>query len=306
MNEILNLPLKEIRPPSIIMSLVNKDSLSYLELRESIRSDGMMQNLTVKQSENTNYKYELVTGLKRYTIAQELELEYVPCLIIKAESSDIIIKQIQENCCRDQPSKLDLYLHFKRLLLCRPDLTFGDIAMLVHKSPMWVKDILSLQELIPEAKVLMEDNEITITAAVVLAKLPTSIQYDLLDSSIELDSNDFLQKCRKLKKAYTAAAKQGNVIEWEKQYLTDPVPSIRTFSEVRQEYILCEFGKQFMKDNPTLTPLEIWKKAMEWVIQLDPVSVKKHYEKLQEVEERRHKYLNHAQSPRTIKKKSKD
>jgi len=306
MSEILNIPLTEIKSPSIIMSLVNKDSLAYLELRESIKTEGLLQNLTVKKCpQDVYYAYELVTGLKRYTIAKDLGLEVVPCIIVDAPSSDMIIKQIQENCCRQQPSNLDLSLHFKRLMLCRPDLTFGDLAMLVHKSPEWVKNILTLQELIPAAKSMMENNEMPIESALVLAKLPSSIQYDLLDSAVELKTQDFLRQCRTLRKAYKAAARQGRVIEWEQKYLTEPVPEVRSMMVIKSESTTGAYGEQFIKNHPNMAPLDIWKNAMLWILQLDPQSVVKHHRKLQRIESRKHTKLKGVNSTGESKKKIK-
>ncbi len=273
MNKILNIELTKIRPPAIILMSVDKDSLCYMELRDSIHSEGILQNLTVKESNATDYEYELVTGLKRYTIANELGLEIVPCIIVDAPEAEVIIKQIQENCCREQPSDLQLAMHFKRLLLIRPYLTYGDLAGLVNKSPLWVKNILSLEYLTPAAKRLVEDNVVPLTSAIVLSKLPGSIQKDLLESATELNSQEFLLKCRRIKKTYREAIEQGTLIEIEHTERGDPFPALRTVSVLRIEHRECIAGRSFLEDNPGIEPLKIWKEAIGWAIQLDPVSV---------------------------------
>ncbi len=273
MNELLNIPTRLIKPPQIVMMLVNKDSLSYMELRDSIKAEGILQNLTVRLcTEDTKYQYEIVTGLTRYTVAQDLDLETVPCMIVKTEGYDLILKQIQENCCRKAPSKMELSLHFKRLLLLKPELTFCDLAGLIHKSPEWVRGILTLQTLIPPAKRLMEENQISMTAATVLSNLPDSIQEDLIDAAVDLEPQDFLKTCRTLRKNYKRAVNQGILIESDIYRTLDIPPSLRTMPVIKTEYNMSIAGKEFIESHPGLDSLEAWQSAIAWVLQLDDVS----------------------------------
>ena len=291
MNELLNIPVSEIRPPSIVMMLVDKNSLSYMELPDSIRSEGILQNLTVRKSEKDDYKYELVTGLKRYTVAKELDAEYVPVMIIEAPDADIIIKQIQENCCRETPSNLQLSIHFKRLLLLKPELTFGDLACIIHKSSIWVQNILNLQYLTPQAKLFVKSNEIPLTSAIVLSKLPKTVQDDLLEDATELDTREFLQQCRTTKKAYMEACRQGTLIEWRNTNTNTQSPSIRNMNTLRIEHERCLYGKSFLEDNPGIKSIEIWKAALGWVLQLDKTSVTNYNKKNEQLEEKKRKRL---------------
>lgn len=277
----------KICPPAIILMLVDKDSLGYMELRDSIRSEGILQNLTVKISNAIDYEYELVTGLKRYTIANELGLEMVPCIIVEAPDAEVIIKQIQENCCREQPSNLQLAMHFKRLLMLRPTITWGELSCLVHKSPLWVKNILSLEYLTPAAKKLVEANAVTLTSAIVLSKLPGSIQKDLLESATELNSQEFLLKCRRIKKAYSEAVQQGTLIELENTVRDDPLPSLRPLYVLRVEHRECIAGCSFLEDNPDIEPIKIWKEALGWALQLDSISVEAYKAKSEQLEAER-------------------
>ncbi len=293
MNELLNIPTHLIKPPQIVMMLVNKNSLEYMELRDSIKAEGILQNLTVRLcEEDTKYQYEIVTGLKRYTVAQELDLETVPCMIVETEGYDLILKQIQENCCRKAPSKMELSLHFKRLLLLKPELTFCDIAGMVHKSPEWVRGILTLQALIEPAKRLMEKNEISMTAATVLAHLPNSIQEDLIDSAVDLEPHDFLEACRKLRKNYKKAVNQGILIESEVYRKLDIPPTLRTVPVIKVEYNMLIAGKEFIENNLGLDSLETWQAAIAWVLQLDEVSKEAFRERNQKAQDRKLKRIS--------------
>ncbi len=302
MNELLNIPVSEICPPSIVMMLVDTTGLSYMELRDSIRSEGILQNLTVKKSNQSEYKYELVTGLRRYTVAKELDLELVPVMIIDAPDADMIVKQIQENCCRENPSNLQLSLHFKRLLMMRRDLTFGDVACLVHKSPAWVRDILQLDQLTPQAKKFVDKNLITLTSAIVLSKLPKTVQDDLLESATELSTKDFLLHCRRTKKAYAEACRQGTLIEWSNTHTPAPSPCLRNLSVLRSEYEKCTAGSVFLEENPNLKPIEIWKTAIGWVLQLDKTSISDYYEKQEQFETQKRKRLAEESITKKVKK----
>lgn len=293
MNELLNIPTQLIKPPQVVMMLVNKDSLAYMELRDSIRAEGILQNLTVRLCEDDpKYKYELVTGLNRYTVALELDLEAVPCMIVETDGVDLILKQIQENCCRKTPSKTELALHFKRLLMLKPELTFCDIAGMVHKSPEWVRGILLLQELIDPAKRLLEENEISMVAATVLARLPDSIQEDLLDAAVDLEPQDFLKTCRDLRKNYKRAVNQGILIESDIYRDLDIPPSLRSVPAIKVEYNMLIAGKEFVESYPDLEPLEVWYSAIAWVLQLDIVSKAAFKERYQQAQDRKLKRIS--------------
>ena len=299
-HELSNIKVAEIAPPRVMLALVDKESLDYLELKHSIRDDGILQSLTVRATDG-KYKYQLVNGVKRFSVAQDLHLETVPCILMgEMSTSDVIVKQIQENCCRHKLQPMELSLHFKRLLLLQPDLTFADLAMMVHKSPVWVKQVLKLQDLVPIAKKMMDTQVISMTSAVVLAKLPQTVQTDLVDSALDMPPKEFMEECRRVRKAFRKAHSEGRLLDRERIPDELPNPRLRPLREIRTEHNSHIYGENLIRKNPDMTPSEIWKEAMAWVLRMDVESIKQHQD---EVRKREGKKL--ARLDRYIKNRAK-
>ncbi len=285
-HELSNIPVTEIAPPRVMLALVDKDSLDYLELKHSIRDEGILQTLTVRKWDG-KYPYQLVNGVKRFSVAQDLHFETVPCIMMgEMSTSDVIVKQIQENCCRHKLQPLELSLHFKRLLLLQPDLTFDDIAMMVHKSPTWVRQVLHLQELAPIAKRLMDDQAISMSVATVLSRLPHSIQEDLIDSSLQLEPKEFLQECRQIRKAFKKATSEGKLITRGQPLEEKPAPRLRPLPDLHAEFHSTIYGVEYIKQKG-LTPIDIWKEAIAWTLRMDAESIRRHQENIKTREAKR-------------------
>ncbi len=71
------IPLAEIVKPWVILRVVNRGSVEYLELRDSLAAVGFLNSICVRPSKRTRGKVEVVDGLYRYTAACELKRSYV-------------------------------------------------------------------------------------------------------------------------------------------------------------------------------------------------------------------------------------
>ena len=299
-NKICNIPVGSIKPPWVIMRLVDKNSLDYMELRDSIRDIGITQSLSVRQLDCD--KYELVTGLHRFTIAKELDIEIVPCIIVVADNVEVIQHQIQENCCLRRPNHIQLARHVKKLLLADTDLTLADLAYRLHKSPGWVRKVLSLNYLIPPARKMLEQCEFSMDVGVILAKLPKTIQEELLEDALNMTAGEFSQHCLRISRSYKTASKQGVSLNWYTQHISDPEPALRPLIDLRSEYNNCCCGSLFLSKDSKIPLIQVWKAALAWVLQLDPDSVEAHYEQIQRTENARKNALIRRRASRATLK----
>ena len=75
-----DIPIDYIVEPRTVLRLVDRDSVEYLELRDSIEAEGFWNSIAVRPAKDEG-KYEIIDGLYRHTCARELGLTSIPCII---------------------------------------------------------------------------------------------------------------------------------------------------------------------------------------------------------------------------------
>ena len=99
--ESRDIPLCDIHETRLLLRLVEKESLEYIELRDSLAANGPLNSICVRPSPRFPGKWEVVDGMYRYTAYQELELSPVPCLVRYGMTDEMVVAaQIQANAIR--------------------------------------------------------------------------------------------------------------------------------------------------------------------------------------------------------------
>jgi len=107
-------------------------------MRDSIASEGFWNSISVRPAKEDD-RYEIIDGLFRYTCACDLGLESMPCIIKRNVSDDAVLAaQIQANAIRPETKPVEFARQMKQILTRRPEMTFDELAHLIHKSPSWV------------------------------------------------------------------------------------------------------------------------------------------------------------------------
>ena len=101
-NELQNLNIELLQPGQYQpRSIMDKEKL--VELSESIKAQGIVQPIVVRQI--TSNKYEIIAGERRWRAAQQAGLEKVPVLIKAIQEQQHII-EIQQNKNDNQSKEL--------------------------------------------------------------------------------------------------------------------------------------------------------------------------------------------------------
>jgi ParB/RepB/Spo0J family partition protein len=289
-DQIANISVDLIVPSFVLLRLVDKTSLDYAELRDSIKAHGFFSAICVRPSTRQPGKYEIINGVHRFCCALDCEFKDVPC-IIKQDATDADVKnwQIQANLIVCETKTTDYAARIKMLFCEHPELTMEDIAAELHCRPSKLKDILRLNRLIPRAKEYVDHGDISITIAYALSKTPKKLQEDLLPSALTLPVRDFVQVCNGYIRAYKEAANQGRLSRY---LVLDAAyaPHLRSFKQVKVEYEKLTAGKMLLENLQITDPIEIWKTALAWVLHIDKLSIqaaKERAEECAEVEQRK-------------------
>lgn len=127
------------------------------ELASSIRSQGIIQPIVVRQmAEN---KYEIIAGERRWRAAQLAELDVVPCLIKDVPDEVAVAIALIENIQREDLNAMEEAQALERLIL-EFELTHQEVAEAVGKSRTTVTNLLRLNNLNEDVKTLLEHGDI--------------------------------------------------------------------------------------------------------------------------------------------------
>ena len=140
------LPISDIAPhPDQPRRQFDEDALA--ELAASIAARGVIQPVIVRPQ--TEGKYQLVAGERRWRASQKAQLHEIPALIRDLDDRDVMALALIENIQREDLNPIEEARAYKRLAEDE-DMTQAEIAELVEKSRSHVANLQRLLSL-PEA-----------------------------------------------------------------------------------------------------------------------------------------------------------
>jgi ParB/RepB/Spo0J family partition protein len=277
MEKLANIPVEQIVPPYALLRLIDKTSLDYLEMRDSIQAHGFLCSLCVRPSYRQPGKFEVIAGLHRFCCALDLELKEVPCIIKEgADDRELLECQVEENAIHHETRPAEYAARLKMFFVDNPELTMEELSTRLHKGPKWIKQMLKLNYLSNEAKKQLDMDKIPLGSAHLLAKLPYRVQDDLLPKAAEMPVKIFIQYIREFLKSFRESMKQGKMVKYLSQVDMGVVyDHLRTLNQIKTEYNNLQDAPKILAGLENLDPLQIWKMALAWTLHLDPISVQK-------------------------------
>jgi len=132
---------------------MNKEALT--ELADSIRTQGIIQPLIVRQIHNGNF--EIIAGERRWRAAQLANLHEVPVIIREIPDKHAVAISLIEDIQREDLNAIDTALALGKLI-DEFSLTHENIASAIGKSRTTVTNSLRLLSLPEEIKKMMQQN----------------------------------------------------------------------------------------------------------------------------------------------------
>jgi ParB family transcriptional regulator, chromosome partitioning protein len=142
------------------------------ELAESIKSQGILQPLLVRQDETG---YELITGERRLRAAKHAGLTQVPVLIKRVNNDKLLEMAIVENIQREDLNPIEEAEAYHRLIT-QLKLTQNQASARVGKSRSSVANFLRLRQLPDQIKAGITDGTLSMGHARALLGAETSTQ----------------------------------------------------------------------------------------------------------------------------------
>ena len=145
------------------------------ELASSIRAQGIIQPIVVRQIGAD--KYEIIAGERRWRAAQLAKLDAVPCIIKDVPDEEAVAIALIENIQREDLNAMEEAIALNRLLN-EFELTHQQVAEAVGKSRTTVTNLLRLNNLNEDVKILLEHGDIEMGHARCLLALEGEAQSD--------------------------------------------------------------------------------------------------------------------------------
>ena len=192
-----------------------KDNEEMNTLIESIQEQGILSPLIVRPKENTEDKYEIVSGHRRFRAAVKAGIKEVPALIVPLDRDAAAIAVDDSNLHREHilPSEKGFAYKLKMEALSRQgkrsDLTSDQvgrkletaeiIGQQVDESKNQVRRYIRLTNLIPPILDMVDEKRIAFTPAVELSYLLPEEQIMLLSEMEYSDCTPNLSQAQRLK-----------------------------------------------------------------------------------------------------------
>ncbi|MCU4676232.1 ParB/RepB/Spo0J family partition protein [Catenovulum sp. 2E275] len=174
-NELHKLPIEFLKPGKY-QPRKDMSPEALEELASSIRAQGIIQPIVVRQLESSN-EYEIIAGERRWRAAQLAKLDTVPCLVKKIPDEAAVAIALIENIQREDLNAMEEAIALDRLLT-EFELTHQQVADAVGKSRTTVTNLLRLNSLEDEVKTLLEHGDIEMGHARCLLALTGDTQIE--------------------------------------------------------------------------------------------------------------------------------
>ena len=265
-----------------MLRTVDRRTLDYMELRDSIATHGILNSILVRQSTRFEGSYEVIDGMYRFSCAKDIGLTQLGCTIVSASDEEALLMQIEANMQRPPTKRAEFASHLKRLFASDPDLTFEALSVRINKNPGWIRSTLKLTRLCDSAKRELDAGNLSLVAAYAMCNLPQRLQDEFLPKALCMSGKDAAIICNGMMKDYWEQAFKGKA---EKFFILNktPQPHLRNLRQIKSEFEKPISGSVILSTltDAELTPLNVWRQALAWVLHLDADSVKQHVAKQQ-------------------------
>ena len=199
-NSILNANISDLSP-NRYQPRVHFDKTKLEELANSIKKNGIIQPIAVREDKVDPGRYEIIAGERRWLAAQKAGLHKIPIVILDLNDSESLEVAIVENIQRDDLNVIEEAKGYQRLAE-----EFGydheKIARFMSKSRSHVSNTLRLLSLPKDVISMIEEGNLSAGQARPLIGLSnaTNIAEEIVSKKLSSRSVELLVRTKKVHK----------------------------------------------------------------------------------------------------------
>lgn len=161
----------------------DEDALN--ELAESIRIQGIIQPITVRQLGRD--QYQLISGERRWQASRIAGLSTIPAYIRTADDQQMLEMALIENIQRENLNAMEIAISYQRLIT-ECNLRQEELGERVGKNRTTVNNYIRLLKLPPVIQIALRDNKISMGHARAIINIDDSaVQLNLYNRIVEED-----------------------------------------------------------------------------------------------------------------------
>jgi ParB/RepB/Spo0J family partition protein len=274
--DLREVPLDKIRLGKYSLRDVDRNSVEYLQLRDSIAATGgPYLPILVRVIDDPENKGEeafgLVDGLQRYSSCSDLGFKLIPARVVSMDDAEIAKAQIIANRSRIETKPVEYTNQLRRMFLSDPTLTLEELSDELHCSTKWLEDRLSLSKLHPDLGPLVDNGKIPLAHAFALAKInPKEEQLRFAETAQTQNIQEFsghVQNHAKALRDEKRAGRESADKEWK------PVPHIRPMKDLKAQLEVPNEAPRVCQELKADTAEAGFHACLKWIFHLDPTTV---------------------------------
>ena len=196
----------------------NFEKQSLEDLTNSIRERGIIQPLVVRKSDDSDNKFELIAGERRWQAAQSAGLHEVPVIILNIDNLKSLEFAIVENVQRKDLNPIEEAEGYKRLI---DEFNYDQekVAKFIGKSRAHISNCLRLLTLPKKIIQNIVEEKITQGHAKILVGLENAelLVDKIIKKKLSVRQTEALARLTKNKPLKIKSSKDANIIDMENQ-----------------------------------------------------------------------------------------
>lgn len=180
------IPLVQISPnPDQPRKTFNEPELQ--ELAKSIKEQGVLVPIILREVKNKSYLYEIVAGERRYRAAQIAGLSEIPALVKTLTEKNAMEIALIENVQRENLNPIEEADGYKNLMdKCQYSLS--DVSKLIGKSESYIRNLMRINSLPESVKELIKNGQISASHArtIAVSDNPEQLAYDIINNKLSV------------------------------------------------------------------------------------------------------------------------
>ena len=193
----------------------NKESLE--ELTSSIKEQGVIQPIVVRPDKESDGKYEIIAGERRWLASQNAGLHEVPVVILEVDDVKSLEFAIVENVQRQDLNPIEEARGYQKLI---DDFNYNQekLSQFIGKSRSYIANSLRLLTLPEDVLVMVEQEKISAGHARSLIGLNNSyeIAKQIIQKKLSVRQSEVLSKKFRTKKFKLVSKKDSNILDLQK------------------------------------------------------------------------------------------
>ena len=159
------------------------DQEALQELADSIRVQGIIQPITVRQTGDDTY--QLISGERRLQASRSIGMTSIPAYVRTANDQQMLEMALIENIQRENLNSIEIALSYQRLIL-ECNLKQEELGVRVGKNRTTVNNYIRLLKLPPVIQAALRDNKISMGHARAIITINSDLsQLKIFNKTIE-------------------------------------------------------------------------------------------------------------------------